>query len=162
MIAEIYIRAWQSAFAGLVPRHYLDGMDLAAETAGWDDMLRASRWPKAGALVAEEEAGVTGFAGFGPSRESPATAELSTLYALPIAWGTGVGRHLMAATASTLQEAGYRSVKLWVLEANTRARRFYDAAGWLPDGTVTLDSTGGVPLPKMRYALSLKPGSLDQ
>ncbi|GAB3949317.1 hypothetical protein GCM10028832_01350 [Streptomyces sparsus] len=86
VIAEIYIRAWQSAFAGIIPRHYLDGMDLAAETAGWDETLRAARWPKAGALVAEEEADVTGFAGFGPARESPATAELSTLYALPIAW----------------------------------------------------------------------------
>ncbi len=106
---------------------------------------------------------MTGFAEFGPSRESSVTTELSTLYVLPSVLGTGVGRHLMAATAAVLREAGYRwSARLWVLEAHTRARRFYDHAGRLPDGTATCDSTGGVTLPTVRYALSLRPALLDR
>ncbi|MFC9132054.1 GNAT family N-acetyltransferase [Streptomyces sp. NPDC057099] len=43
----------------------------------------------------EVEAGVVGFAGFGPSQETPAVAEIGTLYAMPRVWGTGIGKHLM-------------------------------------------------------------------
>ena len=42
-------------------------------------------------------------------------------------------------------------VTLWVLEANTRARRFYEKAGFAPDGTSKPADLFGVMLPKLRY-----------
>ena len=41
--------------------------------------------------------------------------------------GTGVADEVMAALPPTVD-------RLWVLEANTRARRFYERHGWRPDG----------------------------
>jgi GNAT superfamily N-acetyltransferase len=105
----------------------------------------------AGALIVEAEHGVVVFAGFGSADAAQTVAEVGTFYALPEAWGTGAGRRLMATTVRTLEQAGYEQAALWVLEANARARRFYEAAGWRADGTVVADVTAGVSLPKLRY-----------
>ncbi|MFD3941924.1 hypothetical protein [Streptomyces sp. NPDC058579] len=47
--------------------------------------------------------------------------------------------------------AGADRVRLWVLADSARGRRFYEAAGWLPDGTVVQDMTAGRTLDELRY-----------
>jgi GNAT superfamily N-acetyltransferase len=47
----------------------------------------------------------------------------------PDHWGAGLGREAFARA----EAAGAR--RLWVLEANERARRLYDSVGWRPSGT---------------------------
>lgn len=150
-VARVYVRSWQVAFAGLVPPHYLDAMDPSREESEWRACIVEARWPSSGVLVAETEAGVVGFAGFGPSQETPATAEIGTLYAMPEVWGTGIGKRLMLAALTTLGQADYTRATLWVLEDNERARRFYEAAGWRADGAAVEDTTGGASLNKLRY-----------
>ncbi|MEV6162833.1 GNAT family N-acetyltransferase [Streptomyces sp. NPDC052052] len=154
-VAGIYVRSWRAAFAGLVPQHYLDAMDPAREESGWKTRIAETRWPSSGVLAAETEARVVGFTSFGPSQESPAIAEIGTLYALPEVWGTGAGKQLMLATLSALEKADYTQATLWVLEDNQRARRFYEAAGWRADGAAVEDTTGGASLNKLRYGRSL-------
>jgi hypothetical protein len=47
---------------------------------------------------------------------------------------------------------GYPEVRLWVLAANDRARRFYQRAGMTTDGVpVAHRATAGIELPKLRY-----------
>ncbi|MFH9969642.1 GNAT family N-acetyltransferase [Streptomyces mirabilis] len=150
-VAGVYVRSWQAAFAGLVPQHYLDAMDPSHEESEWKTRIAETRWPSSGVLVAETEAGIVGFAGFGSSQETPAIAEIGTLYAMPEVWGTGIGKHLMLATLTTLAQADYTQATLWVLEDNERARRFYEAAGWRADGAAVEDTTGGASLNKLRY-----------
>ncbi|GLX48835.1 N-acetyltransferase [Streptomyces hygroscopicus subsp. hygroscopicus] len=150
-VARVHVRSWQVAFAGLVPQHYLDAMDPNHEESSWTSRIAETQWPSSGVLVAETEAGIVGFASFSPSEESSATAEIGTLYAMPEAWGAGVGKRLMAAVLTTLGQADYEQAVLWVLEDNERARRFYEAAGWRPDGAAVVDTTGGATLNKLRY-----------
>ncbi|GAA2626464.1 GNAT family N-acetyltransferase [Streptomyces vastus] len=150
-VAGVHVRSWQAAFAGLVPQHYLDAMDQSREEAEWKVRIAEAQWPWSGVLVAETGAGIVGFAGFGPSQETPAIAEIGTLYAIPEVWGTGIGRQLMLATLTALGQADYTQATLWVLEANERARRFYEAAGWRADGATVEDTTGGASLNKLRY-----------
>jgi hypothetical protein len=51
----------------------------------------------------------------------------------------------MSGAVATLTDAGYERAVLWVLEANARARQFYEKAGWAPDGASNvLDGLGGV------------------
>jgi RimJ/RimL family protein N-acetyltransferase len=55
-----------------------------------------------------------------------------------------------------VRAAGYASITLWVLEANARARRFYQKAGFTPDGARhELDDLGGVT--EIRYRLAFDP-----
>ncbi|WP_328769160.1 GNAT family N-acetyltransferase [Streptomyces sp. NBC_00286] len=155
-VAVVYVRSWQAAFAGLVPQHYLDAMDQSREEADWKARIAEAQWPRTGVLVAETEAAIVGFASFGPSQETPAVAEIGTLYAIPEVWGAGIGRQLMLATLTTLVQADYTQATLWVLEANERARRFYEAAGWRPDGAAVEDTTGGASLNKLRYRILVR------
>ncbi len=42
-----------------------------------------------------------------------------------------------------------------MLDTNVRAQRFYEAAGFAPDGAVKVDDTRGFPLRELRYRRSL-------
>ncbi|KMS70458.1 acetyltransferase [Streptomyces viridochromogenes] len=157
-VADVYVRSWRAAFVGLLPQSYLDAMDPGREEPGWKALIAEARWPSSGVLVAESDAGtagiagIVGFTGFGPSREAPAVAEIGTLYTLPEVWSTGTGRQLMRGALTTLDRAAhYTHATLWVLEANARARRFYETTGWSPDGASVTDTTGGASLGKLRY-----------
>ena len=67
---------------------------------------------------------------------------LDGLYVLPDFWGAGVARALHDRAVARLRELGHERARLWVLEQNQRARRFYERRGWRPDG-----STRVVPYP---------------
>jgi RimJ/RimL family protein N-acetyltransferase len=49
---------------------------------------------------------------------------------------------------------GSRAV-LWVLAGNTRARRFYEAGGWKPDGEIRTEPVNGEPVDQLRYSFWL-------
>jgi ribosomal protein S18 acetylase RimI-like enzyme len=51
---------------------------------------------------------------------------------------------------------GVDGVSLWVLEANTPARRFYERIGFAADGTVKVFDAGGTPLSEVRYVQRLR------
>ena len=60
---------------------------------------------------------------------------LEAMYVLPSAWGGGLADELHAAALDQLRAHGAMRARLWVLELNGRARRFYERHGWQPDGT---------------------------
>ena len=114
--------------------------------------------------------GIVGYASFGPERDvlgmpwphplTPAgsdgqVAELYALYVHPAWWSTGTGRALMDRVLAKVRAAGYACITLWVLEANARARRFYQRAGFAPDGARhVLDDLGAVTEIRYRRTLS--------
>jgi GNAT superfamily N-acetyltransferase len=113
---------------------------------------------------------IIGYASFGPERDvldmpwpHPLTsagsggnvAELYALYVHPAWWSTGTGRALMDQVLAKVRATEYGCITLWVLEANARARRFYQRAGFIPDGARhVLDDLGGVTEIRYRRALS--------
>jgi len=69
-----------------------------------------------------------------------------------------VGRTLFAWATARLFAALYPGAILWVLESNTRARRFYELAGWTLDNKTKIESLpGGVQLQEVRYGISFAP-----
>jgi GNAT superfamily N-acetyltransferase len=66
-----------------------------------------------------------------------------------------VGRALIAAAVDCLREHGFRSVTLWVLRDNERARLFYERAGWSPDGASKDDVVAGATVTEVRYRRDL-------
>jgi RimJ/RimL family protein N-acetyltransferase len=65
---------------------------------------------------------------------------------------------MMHAECQLVEVGGVRGV-LWVLEDNSRARRFYERGGWRPDGTTRVEKLSGEPVPQLRYAKTLVGGS---
>jgi GNAT superfamily N-acetyltransferase len=127
---------------------------LAAGRAAWgfagDAALTGMRAPAFGGteIVAVDDEGVAGFV-------TPAGCEIDLLYTHPRVWGQGVGRALLAAGEAALRESGCAEATLWTEERNERPRRFYEAAGWRPDGEVKERMWNGAPLRELRYRKTL-------
>lgn len=60
---------------------------------------------------------------------------LNGLYVVPSEWGTGVARELHDVAVQEIA-ARHDEAKLWVLEENPRARRFYERLGWRENAEV--------------------------
>jgi GNAT superfamily N-acetyltransferase len=154
-IAIVHVRSWQAAYRGLVPRDYLESLDAEQRRPVWERIVGAAEWPRLGTLVAEEGKDVVGFASICPARdddeEPGSVGELAAIYLLPEAWGEGLGRELMISALSALSDAGFGEAILSVLDTNSRARRFYEAARWHTDGAVKQDSGRGFVLNEVRY-----------
>jgi len=74
------------------------------------------------------------------------------LYIGPAHWGKGAEHALWARTLVGLQTRGYQEVILWVLEANTRDRSFYEYVGSeLEPGALKAVERYGVTIPEVRY-----------
>lgn len=160
-IAVVHVRSWQGAYRGLLPQAYLDGLDPAQRVGRWERTLAEANDGREGVLVANASGTLLGFVGYSPSRDAdmdPArVGEIDAIYLLPSAWGKGVGRRLMGAALARLAEAQFDQVMLWVLDSNVRARRFYEAGGWLADGARKIEESRGFPIAQLRYKRSLMP-----
>lgn len=157
-MAAVQVSSWRDAYAGLMPQDFLDSLDVARRTERWSRILASADLPRSGAFIADDGTGVVGFAHICPSRDQRAsseTGELAAIYTLSSAWGRGVGRALMTECVQSLASAGFAIATLWVLDGNTRARRFYEAGGWTFDGEMRIEQLPGFAVPEVRYRRAL-------
>ena len=62
----------------------------------------------------------------------------------------------MAEALTRLADSGYEICTLWVLEKNNRARQFYAALGFRPDGITRVEAAEtAYPLPELGYSRPL-------
>ena len=55
------------------------------------------------------------------------------------------------------EAAGYADATLWVLRGNRRARDFYEASGFVPDGAAKIDTNAaGISFDEVRYRRPLE------
>jgi ribosomal protein S18 acetylase RimI-like enzyme len=176
-IAAVQRETWFAAYEGVIAPEVIDRVTTPDNGARVRQSFRTRPWQRM--LVAVDPAavdpaasGTVGYASFGPEMDvlnapwpHPLTAdgqggrvaELYALYVRPAWWSTGTGRALMEKVLARSAAAGYRSITLWVLRDNQRARRFYERAGFAPDGaTNVLTGLGGVIEVRYRRDLDLE------
>jgi GNAT superfamily N-acetyltransferase len=154
-IETIRVRGWRIAYRHVFPARDLD--ELPIDESRWRLRL-ASPPPGWTTLVVERDRRVRGFASVGPSRDEHGTGELYAIYVDPDDWSTGAGRALIERAEAELARE-YGEAMLWVLEENPRARRFYERAGWWPDGARKAEERWGVRAPEVRYRKDLSSSS---
>jgi ribosomal protein S18 acetylase RimI-like enzyme len=155
-IGELHVRTWRAAYPGLLPEATLEAMDARVQAAMWTRVFRPHARTRL--LVAERAGVVVGFAAYGPNREDDLGSEAGELYAIyvsPEAWGTGAGHALMTEVIGGLRALGKTMAVLRVLDANERARRFYEREGWTFDRATEPYEADGVDVPEVRYRRSL-------
>jgi GntR family transcriptional regulator, nutrient-sensing system regulator len=131
-LAEVFIAAWRDAYPGIVDDEILAALDH--ETIA--DWLAEEVAASGTTIVAEAADGsIAGFIRFGEDPDGSPNGYVHSLYVHPRAGGRGTGRRLLEHAVGALTAAGCPAVTLWVFEANERARRFYAAAGFVPDGS---------------------------
>jgi len=148
-IAVVQIRSALAGFADFRPAGITVELDPADRVPLWRERLP---------LVAESDDGIIGFAHFGPNTEEP-VGEIYRLFVAPECWGKGVGRALMRRALEQLQAAGFSEAFLWVHADNRRARRFYEATGWRPDGAERDEEAFGDVVQELRHRIPLPPSS---
>ncbi|GAA2761331.1 GNAT family N-acetyltransferase [Streptomyces paradoxus] len=157
-VAEIRVGGWRSAYQGLIPQSYLDGLSVEEDAERRRTRLTQGDGSVVN-LVAEDAGGeLVGWACHGPYREGEvltSDAELYAIYVHPRHVGQGAGRALLARAVAGCAAAGHGRVLLWVLKGNDRARRFYERAGFRADGAEEPFEVDGVTVPEVRYARTL-------
>ncbi|HEX3003563.1 MAG TPA: GNAT family N-acetyltransferase [Angustibacter sp.] len=159
-IAAVHVRAWQAGYAHVLPASYLAGLDVRERAVRWHERLSAGG---SAVLVCLDGDRLVGFVSFGPRRaddgddtDAGRAGEVYAIYVDPACWGAGVGRALLGEAQRRLAVT-FAVVTLWVLEDNPRARRFYEGAGWSPDGVAKDAEIGGVVVREVRYRRTLTP-----
>jgi GNAT superfamily N-acetyltransferase len=117
-LADIQRRASVAGLAHIFPpEQYPYPIDQIRER--WRDALAEGK----SVLVYEDQGEAVGVALTGPEW-------LDGLYVVPERWGRGVAVALHDAALEDLRRDGFERCHLWVLEGNSRARRFYERLGW--------------------------------
>lgn len=144
-LSRVHVRTWQIAYAGLIPRAVLDGLDITARGARWRSSL-ADPLNQGRTWIALRDDEVVGFASSGPARgdDPPWPLELWALYVHPHHHGSGAAARLADAALGELPAF------LWVLRGNARAIRFYEKIGFALDGATKDERHGGVVLRELR------------
>lgn len=96
----------------------------------WEFWLGPDRERGRRAYVATTGARLVGVVLVGPDPDEPEAGHLARLYVHPACWGRGVGTRLYTTAVRDLAARGFPEATLWVLEANTRARHWYERLGW--------------------------------
>jgi GNAT superfamily N-acetyltransferase len=169
-IATVHVRSWQTAYPGLIPQDYLDGLRPEDRVGGWRKVLASTDPPGSGVLVlvdgledgseiGSEAEVIRGFCHTCPVRDEDldptTTGEVTTIYLAPEAWGAGNGLALLQASLARMVDAGFETASLWTLDTNARARRFYEKGGWKTDGVTKVHDWGSFVCTDVRYVLDL-------
>ena len=148
-LAALHLRTAIDAYGHIFPPDpgppTLD--DTVALWSGWIDR----GWTALCAETADKVMLGTGLAG--PDVDDPARGHVARLYVEPARQGEGIGRALSRAALADLRERGFRHATLWALEANTRARSWYEREGWHLTGRRKLVHDSGIS--DVQYAIDL-------
>jgi ribosomal protein S18 acetylase RimI-like enzyme len=157
LLAQVHVDSWRAAHRGLVPDSFLRDFTYERREKAWGQFLEEDVEET---YLAEVEGRAAGILTVGAARDADLdvgpTGEIWGIYVAPAYWGRGIGRTLLQEGERLLLSRGNRDAVLWVLEGNAVARRFYEAAGYGPDGAVKSVELG-VPLRAVRYRKTLGP-----
>ena len=164
-IARVRVAGWRAGYAGIIADEVLARLDPMADAdrwlADWDGGALRRRVAVTGGAVV----GFTITGAYRPTDDDPAwprgadDGEVMAVYVDPGSWSRGVGGALLTDAVELLTDAGHPVARLWVLAANTRARRFYARHGFVdeePAGVVApFTPRGGEPVPEVRFSRPL-------
>lgn len=160
-LARIEAGAIQDAYRGLIPDSLLDPRDFETLRTEWETLFSGGPLP---AHLVEVAGRPRGFVLLGQSPDSSEEAEIFALFIEPGYQRQGLGRRLVEVAREEARARGHRSLGLWVLETHRSAREFYEALGFILEGSSRPSPRGHdheeapgdrAPLGDCRYRLDL-------
>jgi putative acetyltransferase len=131
------VRSWQpgdrAAAAALIAQVLTEYGLTCEPTASDRDALEveACYWATGGEFWIVEANGVlVGTAGYRPTSRGLRAVELRKMYLLPQARGQGLGRYLLTALESAIQQRGFDEIWLETASVLTSAVALYEASGY--------------------------------
>ena len=140
-IAKIHVDSWRAVYDGILPESYLLRLN-------YGQMVQSVRTgllsPVNIYLVADDPGcGPIGYICGGPERSGDHiyNGEIYELYIAPGFQRQGMGKRLLSALASRLQDQKFYAMMAWVLASNPN-HKFYEKAGGLYLGVKTISFAG--------------------
>lgn len=154
-IVEAYLESWRAAYEGLLPEQVINEQAELRRDHDWHRGIVAdtSEVSVAVTVEADEIVGVVqATEAPGHKRDLP---EITMLYVAPSAWGGPAAAALLVAGTNWIASRGHLAARLRVVEAQARARRFYEREGWRIDELMPAAHNGFFPLVYYRRDLPL-------
>lgn len=148
-IARVHTDGWKVAYKNIIPDHILDNISVEKRCSYFTEALKEKREETAVLIIDNQ---IIGFLTLGPNRDDDldeSHGEIWGIYLSPKHWGIGHGKTLMKWGIDQLNQKGYKKITLWVLQDNTKSRKFYERLGFQEDGVKEI--TLGIPLKEVRY-----------
>jgi GNAT superfamily N-acetyltransferase len=154
-IGALQVRAWRTAYAGLLPAEALPDETVATEA--WRSSMTRPADARNRVLVALERNRVVGFAVVGPAADPDcdpiADAELLELTVAADERGKGHGSRLLTAAVDTMTADRFTRAVYWAIATDDELRTFLTSAGWAADTAhreLDLDGTGATTVKQVR------------
>ncbi|MDP9238215.1 MAG: GNAT family N-acetyltransferase [Chloroflexota bacterium] len=150
-IALLHADSWRRTYRGSYSDEFLDGDAVQNRLDVWQERLKAPPTNQF-VLLAEQDHVLQGFV-CARGDDDPVWGSLvDNLHVRQEVKGRGIGASLMRAVGAWAMECYPKSgVYLWVLEANTAARGFYEHLGAANQGLVMNPSADGGVVAALRY-----------
>ena len=150
-IGDIYAHSWKTAYKGIVPQDYLDEL----HGSRWADFLASNH---DNSFIVMDAGKYIGTSSVCAARDEKMAGwgEIISIYLLPEYLGKGYAEPLLNCSINALAAMGFTDVYLWVLEENTRAKRFYEKHGFGHNGDVENIAISGKSLKEIRYTKHLQ------
>lgn len=153
-IAALHADSWRAAYRGILPDAFLDHGVEENRRLLWDERFTA---PPAERPIVIKAAGENALFGFACVMlpDAAQDALLDNLHVRPGSTGIGIGAALLHSARRRAAAVARRRVELWVFEANTRARRFYERQGATRLDTQLVEVLPHILVPEVRYVFDV-------
>lgn len=133
--ADIHAESWRFAYNDIVPIEIINQHN-AGWLLIWNKMLTNNIDSHYVILLDDV---IIGFLVISVSRDDDLKEsfyEIVSLYLSPNYIDLGFGKRTMNWIKREIQSRGYNNISLWVLQANNRAKGFYEKSGFIADGKI--------------------------
>ena len=151
-IASLHTESWRDAYRGILPDSYLDRQIIDERATLWRSRFSSLASDRFLVVLTESPVDLVGFASVLLDDDPQWGACLDNLHVLPGWRNRGVGRLLFGRAAQWVMSTkpGW-PIHLWVFEANTGARRFYEALGGEVVRHHLKEVVKGIEIPSLLY-----------
>lgn len=142
-IADVFLSCWLSSYAAWLPARLTSLYGPTEARNLWRRTL--ARVPTEREIVVAEgrDGVILGVMAIGPESDRASLGHIYSLYVRPDSQGLGVGSGLLDHAIGRFVGQGFSEASLWVFEANTAGRAFYERSGWRADGTTRVEAQYG-------------------
>lgn len=131
-LAYIQTESWKAAFVNIIPAEALTQCTRLEPAVSMYRRLLENNIGHGYLLKVDGQPHCIAWWAAARDEDMAGYAELICIHSLESHWRQGYGSRMMDAVLRDAAAAGYEKILLWVFEANTRARKFYEAQGFSP------------------------------
>jgi ribosomal protein S18 acetylase RimI-like enzyme len=142
-IADLFLTCWRTSYRDVLPPDVVDMYGQASARDLWRRSLGVRSGEQQVVVAERIDGSIMGVVAMGRDPDHPALGHVFSLYVRPGAQGLGIGARMMSAAVERFSADALSEANLWVFEANTGGRAFYERLGWLADGTKRVEPEYG-------------------